>query len=98
MNYQKFVDNLDSETINKLQTAVETGYWENGEKLSSKQRESSLQAVMLWNAKNEVIADGEPFKINANGEFRIGKGAKMSDTPLEHKTVFTENLILRTKG
>ena len=98
MNYQQFVDNLDSATIDKLRTAVETGYWDNGDNLTKKQLESSLQAVMLWQAKNEIIAESEPFKVNAKGEFRIGKGAKLSDTPLEHKTALTEDLILRSKG
>jgi uncharacterized protein YeaC (DUF1315 family) len=98
MNYQQFVDNLDSETIDKLRAAVETGYWGNGDKLSEKQLEDSLQAVMLWQAKNEVIAESEPFKVNSKGEFRVGKGAKLSDTPMEHKTTLTENLIFRSQG
>lgn len=97
MQYQNFVDNLDASTINKLQTAVETGRWENGEKLTDKQRNSAMQAVMLWQANNQHNGTNEPFKVNSNGEFRIGKGEPHNDTPIEFKTIDEANLIFKSK-
>ena len=97
MSYQQFVDKLDSQTIEKLNTAVETGRWENGDKLSSKQRESAMQAVMLWNATNQQQTD-EPFKVNSKGEFRIGKGDSLKNTPLEFRVDDDPSLIFKSKG
>ncbi len=97
MQYQNFVDNLDTQTISKLQTAVETGRWENGDKLTDKQRDSAMQAVMLWQANNQVIGSNEPFKVNSKGEFRIGKGGAVKDTPLEFRLKDDPNLIFKSK-
>ena len=98
MQYTHFVDNLNVETINKLRTAVEIGRWDNGDKLTEKQKESALQAVMLWQANNEVSSSNEPFKINAKGEMQIGKGKTLKDTPLEFQTNDDSNLIFKSKG
>lgn len=97
VKYQQFVDSLDDETINKLKTAVEIGRWENGDKLSEQQRESAMQAVMLWQAKHEINALDEPFKVNQKGEFKVGKGEPINDTPLEFKTNDDPNVIFSSK-
>lgn len=98
MNYQQFVDSLDANTIEKFRSAIEIGRWDNGDTLSEKQMESALQAVMLWQAKNETPLDNEPFKVDSNGGFRIGKGDKLNDTPAEYKNSFDADLIFRSKG
>jgi len=95
MEYQQFVDNLDAATIKKLTTAVEIGRWDNGDKLSQKQVESAMQAVMLWQAKNQVGDVDEPFKVDNKGEFRVGKGKTLSDTPNEFKQIDDPNLIFK---
>ena len=99
MSYQQIVDKLDPSTISKLNTAVELGRWENGDKLTEKQRANAMQAVMLWNANQNNNLVTEPFKVNSQGQFKIGKGAVLSDTPIEHKESFKniDNLILRSK-
>lgn len=98
MEYQQFVDNLDDQTVRKLTTAVETGRWENGDKLTEKQRDSAMQAVMLWQARNEVSRENEPFKVNANGEFSVGKGSKLTETPLEYRPNDDPDLIFKSKA
>jgi len=97
MEYQQFVDGLNAETVTKLQTAVEIGRWENGDKLTNKQKEDAMQAVMLWQAKYQINSDNEPFKVNQQGEFRIGKGEALSETPLEFQTIDDPNLIVSSK-
>ena len=97
MQYQNFVDNLDAETINKLQTAVEIGKWDNGETLTDKQKESAMQAVMMWQAKNQKSSSNEPFKVNSNGEFKVGKGDAFNNTPLEFRAKDDPNLIFKSK-
>ena len=98
MQYQNFVDNLDAQTINKLQAAVEIGRWENGDRLTKEQIESAMQAVMLWQAKNQLNSSNEPFKVNSKGEFKVGKGDAINDTPLEFRTDDDPNLIFKSKN
>lgn len=97
MNYQDFVDNLDEKTVETLRTAVEIGKWENGERLTDKQRESAMQAVMLWQAKYEISSADEPFKLNNNGDLKLGKGKVISQAPLEYQVENDPSLIFSSK-
>lgn len=101
MDYQQYVNQLDIGTVDKLREAVEIGKWENGDRLSAKQLDSAIQAIMLWQASNHVDRENEPFTVNNKGEFRIGKGSKLKDTPIEYKSINDENdtreLIFSTK-
>ena len=98
MSYQDFVDKLDAQTIQKLNTAVEIGRWENGDRLTDKQRDDAMQAVMLWQASHKNIEASEPFKVNSKGEFRIGKGKTFDETPLEFQSNDDPSLIFKSKG
>jgi len=98
MEYQQFVDNLDAATIKKLTTAVEIGKWENGDKLTEKQIESAMQAVMLWHARHQAGEADEPFKVDNKGQFKVGKGKVLSDTPEEFKQIDDPNLIFSDKN
>jgi len=97
MSYQQAILNLDATTINKLTTAIEIGRWENGDKLSDKQREDAMQAVMLWQANLSKEQPKEPFKVNGKGEFKIGKGAVLNDVPIEYRSEQDENVIFIQK-
>jgi len=103
MDYKDVVDNLDEQTINKLRTAVELGRWENGDKLTEAQRDNAMQAVMMWQANKIEDLTEEPFKVNNKGEFKIGKGATLDETPLEFrqeidKQILDKRIIFKSKG
>lgn len=97
MNYHDFVDQLDEKTVSQLRTAVEIGRWENGEQLTEQQRDSAMQAVMLWQAKYEISGDDEPFKLKPNGELKLGKGKVIKEAPLEYQVENNPNLIFTSK-
>ena len=48
MNKQDILNTLSPEIIAKFRTAIEIGKWENGQKLTQTQRETCMQAVMVW--------------------------------------------------
>ncbi len=48
MNKHDILHSLNPEIIAKFRTAIEIGKWENGEKLTTEQRETCMQAVMIW--------------------------------------------------
>lgn len=75
MNYTQTIENLTEETVNKLSQAVETGRWENGKELTQEQKDASMQAIILWRARNSQDSDlAEPFVVDSDGELPIGKG------------------------
>ncbi len=81
--------------IIKLKSAIELGRWENGEKLTSEQVESAMQAVMLWEAKNIGNNNTEPFVIGSQGELYTGKGENHK-TSLSSK-IDNEQVIIKNK-
>ncbi|MDY7025685.1 MAG: DUF1315 family protein [Pseudomonadota bacterium] len=48
MNIDDLIQNLNPEIYERLKEAVELGKWANGERLTPEQRETCLQAVILY--------------------------------------------------
>jgi len=96
VSYRQTVENLDLITIEKLKTAIEVGRWENGDKLTQQQLESSMQAVMFWQAKHVVNDSIEPFVVGSQGELYTGKGEshKIAPAPkFDDKNLITKNKV-----
>ena len=58
--------------IERFSEAVETGKWLDGNPLSEKQKESCIQAILLFNARFTEQKD-EPFTVSKEGELITGK-------------------------
>jgi len=54
------------EVFENLKYAVETGKWQNGQKVSQAQRDNALQLVMAYQSK--VEQSNQQFTIGADGE------------------------------
>lgn|GEM_PF-789682 len=96
MDYSQTVSSLSPEMINKLKTAIELGRWENGDKLTSEQVESAMQAVMLWEAKHRGNREGEPFVVGSKGELYTGKGEShklASSSKFDDQKVIVKNKV-----
>ncbi|AOE49774.1 YeaC family protein [Kangiella sediminilitoris] len=72
MGYSQFVENLTPDMIERFTSAVETGKWPDGTPLSEEQKETCIQAIMLYQAKLNQSVD-EPFTITKDGELVTGK-------------------------
>lgn len=66
MDLEVLVKSMTPEIYQKLRQAVETGKWLDGNPLSEQQLESSLQAVMLYQAK--MLDSDQHMSVNADGE------------------------------
>ena len=66
MDVNQLVNAMTPEIFANLQRAVESGKWPNGEPLSEEQKENSLQAVLLYQAK--VAKSNEHMTIGEDGE------------------------------
>lgn len=60
------VQSMTPEIYEKLRTAVETGKWFDGSPLSDAQRESSMQAVMMYQSK--VESSGQHMSVGQDGD------------------------------
>ncbi|NMH58606.1 YeaC family protein [Alteromonas ponticola] len=66
MNIEALLSAMTPQVFERIQEAVETGKWGDGSRLTEQQRESCMQAVMLYQAK--IARSSEHMTINENGE------------------------------
>ena len=66
MNIDQMLASVTPEVFENLKYAVETGKWQNGQRLTEEQRENSLQLVLAYQAKIEK--SNQQFTIGENGE------------------------------
>lgn len=52
--FQKVIQEMNDETYQRLKTGVEIGKWPNGQLLTVQQRETSMQAVLAYEAIHNV--------------------------------------------
>lgn len=57
MNKHDILSTLTPQIVDKFRTAIEIGRWENGEKLTDAQRQTCMQAVMVWEHEYLPIAE-----------------------------------------
>lgn len=76
MDAQQLVDAITPEAYERLVYAVETGKWPEGTPLSTQQRESCIQAMMLYQSKHNqqpehmTVAAGGELHIKSKNEFK----------------------------
>lgn len=59
--------------IDRFTLAVETGKWPDGSKLTDQQKETCMQAIMLYKAKKSGDDEEEPFTVTRKGNMVTGK-------------------------
>ena len=89
MDIEQLVAAMTPEVFNTLQQAVETGKWPNGTELTEEQKDNSLAAVLLYQAK--VAQTNEHMTIGADGEM-VQKSKSELRQELKNETE-----IMRTK-
>lgn len=66
MDVKDLIAAMTPEIYQRLVQAVELGKWPDGVALTPEQKENSLQAVMLWQAMNNV--DPQHMSIGTDGQ------------------------------
>ncbi|MFT5805895.1 MAG: hypothetical protein ACI9LG_000133 [Moritella dasanensis] len=92
MSVDKLLESMTPEVYEKLRTAVEIGKWESGIVLTQAQKDSSLQAVMLYQSRFNT--EPEHFTIGTDGEIAMLKKAVLKQQ-FRDKKVAQEEEILR---
>lgn len=85
MDASVLVKSMTPQVYERLLQAVETGKWPDGSVLSAQQKESSMQAVMLYQAT--VLQSEQHMTVGATGDI-VHKSKRelkdqFSDTPSE---------------
>jgi len=57
VNYERMIETMTPEVYESLKLAVEIGKWPNGERLTAQQRETSLRAVIAYEAYRNLPED-----------------------------------------
>jgi len=66
MNLEQMLATITPEVYENLKYGVETGKWQNGQKLTEQQRENAIQLVMAYQSKIEK--SDQHFTIGEDGE------------------------------
>jgi len=74
VNTEELINAITPEAYERLQYAVETGKWPEGEVLTQEQRDSCMQAVMLYQAKYNT--NPEHMSVGADGEIKFKSKAE----------------------
>jgi len=91
MSVDKLLESMTSEVYEKLKTAVELGKWENGVALTPPQKDSALQAVMLYQSRFNT--EPEHFTIGTDGEITMLKKAVLKQQFRDKKSTSEEEIL-----
>ncbi|BCL70584.1 hypothetical protein VINI7043_09936 [Vibrio nigripulchritudo ATCC 27043] len=69
MNVEQLIEAMTPEVYERLNYAVETGKWPDGTPLNQEQRDSCMQAVMLYQSKHNNEA--QHMTVAAGGEIEF---------------------------
>jgi uncharacterized protein YeaC (DUF1315 family) len=75
MDAEQLINAITPEAYERLLFAVETGKWPEGTPLSQKQRDSCMQAVMLYQSKHN--AEAQHMTVAQGGEISFKSKAEL---------------------
>lgn len=91
MSVDKLLESMTPEVYEKLKTAVELGKWESGAVLTQAQKDSSLQAVMLYQSRFNTKP--EHFTIGTDGEITMLKKVVLKQQFRDKKSTQEEEIL-----
>lgn len=90
MNVEQLLNAMTPEVFDRLNYAIETGRWLDGTPITKEQRDSCMQAVMLYQSKHNY--DAQHMSVAAGGEVAFKSKAELKKQFSE-----AEEDILRVK-
>lgn len=74
MELEQLLNAMTPEVYQRIATAVEIGKWPDGTALTQEQRDSAMQAVMLYQSRHNTNA--EHMSVEAGGEIKFKSKAE----------------------
>ncbi|MGF1757425.1 DUF1315 family protein [Photobacterium sagamiensis] len=75
MDVKQLLEAMTPDVYRRILTAVEIGKWPDGTPLTTEQRDSALQAVMLFQSRHNTNA--EHMSVEAGGEIKFKSKAEL---------------------
>ena len=75
MDVKQLLEAMTPDVYQRILTAVEIGKWPDGTPLTTEQRDSALQAVMLYQSRHNTNA--EHMSVEAGGEIKFKSKAEL---------------------
>ncbi|PSV24024.1 MULTISPECIES: YeaC family protein [unclassified Photobacterium] len=75
MDVSQLLKAMTPEVFERISTAVETGKWPDGSVLTANQRDSAMQAVMLYQSRHN--SDAQHMTVAAGGEIKFKSKAEL---------------------
>ncbi|MCW8328320.1 DUF1315 family protein [Photobacterium sp. SDRW27] len=69
MDLEQLLNAMTPEVFQRISTAVEIGKWPDGTPLTQQQRDSAMQAMMLYQSRHNTNA--EHMSVEAGGEIKF---------------------------
>ncbi|MDT0594045.1 YeaC family protein [Glaciecola petra] len=89
MHIEQLVATMSKDVFEKLKIAIETGKWLDGNPLSDEQKETVLQAILLYQAKIEQSE--EHMTVNKEGKI-VQKSRQELQNELKHEASKQSNI------
>ncbi|WP_127959372.1 YeaC family protein [Serratia microhaemolytica] len=90
MQVTELIASMTPEIYQRLARAVELGKWGDGVALTAEQKESCLQAVMLWQAMHNT--DAQHMTINTDGELVLKSKQELKQQFVEPSAIPVKTL------
>lgn len=75
MELEQLLKVMTPEVYQRITTAVEIGKWPDGTPLTQEQRDSAMQAVMIYQSRHNT--DAEHMSVEAGGEIKFKSKAEL---------------------
>jgi uncharacterized protein YeaC (DUF1315 family) len=75
MELEQLLKVMTPEVYQRIITAVEIGKWPDGTSLTQEQRDSAMQAVMIYQSRHNT--DAEHMSVEAGGEIKFKSKAEL---------------------
>ncbi|NVJ59256.1 MAG: DUF1315 family protein [Gammaproteobacteria bacterium] len=89
MDIEQLLKAMTPEIYQNMKTAVEIGKWPDGTALTEEQKETAIQAVMIYDARHYGDHD-EPFRVRKDGSVKLGKDGATE------KLIRSDNIIVQS--
>lgn len=88
MDIEQLLKAMTPEIYENMKTAVEIGKWPDGTPLTEQQKETAIQAVMIYDSTHHGDHD-EPFRVRKDGSVKLGKDGATE------QLIRSENIIVQ---
>lgn len=93
MDVSQLLKAMPPEVFERISAAVETGKWPDGTVLTADQRDSAMQAVMLYQSRHN--SDAQHMTVAAGGEIKFKSKAELKRDFTSKETIAASPEIAR---